>query len=216
MKKLKKIMTMGLAAMMAMSVTSIGVFAENKMMVDDSIYAYMDYNSASDEMKELILDSRSSIVYSSDVMWTVDGQVGILNDDGTTTILPEFNEVFPSDWNLDDITAKYEEKLATSTMRAAGFSGMVNVPAQSDNYSSEFYQFTGSGADVYAWAETLPTNYTINFGFRNADTNRDIGWAGNLPVGRACSISTVSGVRYAVRCSSSSGNCNAWVCVQDI
>lgn len=65
-------------------------------------YAYLDLESASSEMKEKILSAREIIIYSSDG-WCADGFSGTVTyADGTVERVPNFSELFPSDWDLPD------------------------------------------------------------------------------------------------------------------
>lgn len=119
----------------------------------EEAYAYLDYDSASDELKDKILKARCSIVYGKNARWSVDGSAYILDEDGTITPLPEFASLYPSDWKLADINAKYEEL----TQAAAPFC-----------YS------TGSGADTAIYAAAFPIGCTINFAVKNLSTSMDV------------------------------------------
>lgn len=249
--KLKKFAALGLTSAMLLSATGVSSFAfeqpswfgsyndestrawvEN--MIDgtsqalptwEEAYAYLDYDAASDEIRDMILEARCNIVYSPKARWTVDGQIALKNADGTTTALPEFSDVYPDDWNLDDITAKYIENAsyleepadAVSAARSAGFADMVTVPKHTEGLQAPiFYTFTGSGSTVRAYAATMPSGYTINFGVKNLDTNKDIGWIGNLDKYQSIKWETVNGVRYGVRCSTYNNMYSAYVVVEDI
>lgn len=250
--KMKKIAALGLTAALAVTSTGISAFASESyapswcgyygddasrgQIIDvrtgevirnlptwEEAYAYLDYDSASDELKDKILTARCGIVYSNNARWTVNGQASILNADGTTTELPEFSSIYPSDWNLADISAKYQELTSAavtaaapaSLMNGAAFSGMVTVPLNAATQASPFYYFTGSGSRVRAYAATLPTGYTINLGIKNMNTNLDVGWAGNLTRYQALTSPTTNGTSYSVRCSSYSGSYSAFLYVED-
>lgn len=60
-------------------------------------YAYLDLDTAPDELKPLIIEARNSIIYSKS--WTVDGQCSLYTPDGTLEALPEFSELFPG-WDV--------------------------------------------------------------------------------------------------------------------
>lgn len=61
-------------------------------------FAYLDIESASPELKQKILDARSTIIYSSS--WVADDVFGWKWDkDGVTEELPKFSEIFP-DWDM--------------------------------------------------------------------------------------------------------------------
>lgn len=196
----------------------------------EEAYAYLDYENAPNaQLKENILQARAAIVYGPDARWCIDGQVSIMDDDGNKISLPEFSDVFPADWDLNLISQEYDKIIAayndgtvkagesTASAKASGigFKGMVAVPKSSSSMANDFYRFTGNGSSVVAYAATLPTNYTINIGFKNLDTNKDAGWIGNLKVNGKIGLNTVSGVRYSTRCSSYSGNCQAYMVVEE-
>ena len=63
-------------------------------------YAYLDYASASAEMKEKILEARNVIIFSSD--WVADGYSGSIQNVETGEVireLPVFSELFPG-WDM--------------------------------------------------------------------------------------------------------------------
>lgn len=187
----------------------------------EEAYAYLDYDSASDELKDKILKARCSIVYSENARWSVDGEASIVNEDGTVTPLPEFASLYPSDWKLADINAKYQEltqaaAVPTALNSGAAFSGMVTVPANASTQATPFYYFTSSGADVAIYAATLPIGYTINFGVKNLNTNMDVAWVGNVRLSQQVIVPTTSGVNYSVRCSSYNGMYSAFLYVVDM
>lgn len=271
--KMKKIAALGLTAALAVTSTGISAFASEYYPPswcgyydDDSsrgaitdirtgevirnlptweeAYAYLDYDSAPDELKDKILTARCGIVYSKNARWTVNGQASILNADGTTTELPEFSSIYPSDWNLADISAKYQEltpapdaapaplmsnaavqELTSAAVTAAApasltngaaFGGMVTVPKNlPTTQASPFYYFTGSGSGVRAYAAALPIGYTINLGIKNMNTNLDVVWAGNLTKYQTIKASTINGTGYSVRCNSYNGSYSAFLCVED-
>ncbi len=168
--------------------------------------AYLDYDSASNDLKKLILEERTKIVYSKS--WTIDGQVSIKNEDGTIEKLPEFKDLFPN-WDLSDISATKDnmdksDKARTLTLeRAASFGDNVSIPliTATGQTGNKFYTFNASGTNVSSWASSLPGS-RVNIGFTNEDTNKDAGWAANLAVNQKVTIQTIDGVRYSVRCSS--------------
>ncbi|MDR1299638.1 MAG: hypothetical protein LBJ84_05245 [Oscillospiraceae bacterium] len=62
-------------------------------------YAYMDIESASDELREKILASRNAIIFNSD--WVTDGVVGYrVSASGIRVEMPHLSELFPSDWDI--------------------------------------------------------------------------------------------------------------------
>lgn len=62
-------------------------------------YAYMDYSSASDDVKPTILATRNKIIFSNN--WVADDVSGsIVAPDGTRQELPKFHDLFPPDWEI--------------------------------------------------------------------------------------------------------------------
>ena len=62
-------------------------------------YAYLDYASASEDEKAVILGAREYIIWQSS--WSADGVPAFLTSpDGTVTYLPYFHDIFPDDWEI--------------------------------------------------------------------------------------------------------------------
>ena len=63
-------------------------------------YAYLDPDNASPELRKKILNAREVIIYSSDG-WCADGfSATVTHADGTVEEVPNFSDLFPSDWDL--------------------------------------------------------------------------------------------------------------------
>ena len=140
----------------------------------EEAYAYLDYESAPDDVKELILEARRSIVYGEN-SWTVDGHVSIVKCDSNTT--------------------------SAYTPQAANFAGNVDIPpVVSGQTGNEFYTFNSAHTYTDTWASSLPGD-RINIGYRDVDANRELGYASNLQLGQHAQLQYVTGVRIAVRCS---------------
>lgn len=61
-------------------------------------YAYLDLESASEEMKEKILEARNTIIFSQG--WTTEGVFAYVeHSDGTIEVLPQFSDLFPG-WDI--------------------------------------------------------------------------------------------------------------------
>ena len=73
------------------------------MSLDDAKKtAYLDYDSASEELKERILEARSIIIFNSN--WVADGYSGCIQNVETGEIietLPSFSELFPG-WDMPE------------------------------------------------------------------------------------------------------------------
>lgn len=190
------------------SVNPDGVKAVSKIDVNgteielptfEEAYAYLDYESAPADVKELILKARRIIVYG-DTSWTVDGHVSIIHADGTEEQLPEFKDLYP-DWSLEKLSLKSDSgTIDDYAPMAANFGDNVYIPLATIG-SNEFYSFNSGHPYTYSWADTLPGD-RINIGYRDVDTNRDIGHIANLKVGGVAKCTYSTGVRIAVRCSS--------------
>ena len=71
---------------------------------DDLKIAYLDYDSATPEVQQQILQARCEIVYG-DQPWVAEGySLTRTNTDGTIEQAPQFYDVFPSDWDLQQIS----------------------------------------------------------------------------------------------------------------
>lgn len=229
MKKFKKVMAMGLATIAAVSAMSMSAMAADSSTADscnataeivratananDSYYAYMDYDSAGESIKPLIIQARKNIVFG-DYAWTVNGQVSAVNEDGSETVLPEFSDLFPG-WDLSIISVENDQNTPFALSHLVEFGSNVDVPAQGTSYSEPFYSFVGNGKKVYAWADTLEFGHQINFGFKCVNTGDYVGYKPNCEVKASASITATNDYSYQVRCSSKQGNCEAYICVSE-
>ena len=166
----------------------------------EEAYAYLDYESAPDDVKEFILEARRSIVYGEN-SWTVDGHVSIVHPDGTVEQLPEFKDLYPG-WSLEQLSLKGDSNTTSAyTPQAANFAGNVDIPpVVSGQTGNEFYTFNSAHTYTDTWASSLPGD-RINIGYRDVDANRELGYASNLQLGQHAQLQYVTGVRIAVRCS---------------
>lgn len=183
-------------------------------------YAYMNYDYASNNLKEKIIEARRKIVYGNQ-SWTVGGQISKINKDGTIEKLPEFKDLYP-DWNLKDLT---DSKTTANTivkgdidnqksLLSTYFAGNVDIP-RSLVGSNTFYKFNANGSTVATYALTLPGT-KINLGYTNEDTGQDVGWISNLSKGEGISMKTANGTRYGVRCSTSDVPGKGYIVVESI
>lgn len=74
---------------------------------DIQYYAYLNINTAEEELKPIILVARSTIIYR--YSWVADGMNGeVLDKEGNIkSKIPEFSELFPEDWEIPVSPAKY-------------------------------------------------------------------------------------------------------------
>ncbi len=179
--------------------------------------------------KDDILEARCAIVFGPNVSWTVDGALSVVEEDGTVTALPEFSDVFPEDWDLAAISAKYNEMTVETTgtqiasvnsvsaYGGANFEGNVSVPKYSSTSQAPvFYAFNGSGAKVQSLVDTTDIDCKVNLGMRNLDTGIEVGWKANMDEDDELTIGTTSGVRYGMRCSSYQKAHKAFITVKDL
>ena len=80
---------------------SVTKISEKYLQTENDIqhYAFLDYESASDQIRPVILAARNIIIYRHS--WVADGVSGrILDRDGNVKQeLPEFSDIFPEDWD---------------------------------------------------------------------------------------------------------------------
>ena len=69
--------------------------------VEESIesIAYMDLETADEEMRKKILEARNKIIFSKS--WVADGiEGGGADPDNNTVTVPQFYDIFPLDWDI--------------------------------------------------------------------------------------------------------------------
>lgn len=76
---------------------------------DIQYYAYLDYNSALEQIKPVILQAREKIIYRQS--WAADGtNIYILDENGhVMKDIPNFSDLFPADWNEPIIPKPFRE-----------------------------------------------------------------------------------------------------------
>jgi len=184
-------------------------------------YAYMDLETADTITKGEILEARNEIILSES--WAADGIYAYVSDpDGNiVNVLPQFSELFPSDWDVpsfqvsDSIVAT-ESNMGLSMARAWHllFNGSVwlNTPPSSGN-SPSFCSiattgFVGTPSEYYietisAWGTYNYPGFggTYNLGFSNRSTGALIVWQTNLPNGNSLSVRPPRNITVDVRAS---------------
>ena len=181
------------------------VFGYSELTLEDVAYLeYADFDTIP-FVQELILMARYELVFSDDVSWTVDGQMEIVNADGSIVTLPEFDELFPG-WNLSQIDAVRSDALAIQGFADAimnveniaplftFFDRNVNLPVQSNVNAPVFHTFIndmGFTVSFLARVEAvLNGGPTVNIGANNMSLpgQPSVGWAGNLMAGQGVRI----------------------------
>lgn len=192
MKKTKKLLTGILSAALIMSTASFAIATD--ITSDTENIAYMDIAKVP-ELEDEILAARKKIIFG-DQAWTVDGQVSIVNEDGTVEKLPEFSDLFPG-WDIPEDNEKCPPQ-----SRAVRYSGNVYVPAVDNNVNApKFYSFNAFSSVVKITALTLPGN-KYNVGITNEDTYESAAWVPNICLGQTAAVNRlVVGTRYSVRVS---------------
>lgn len=222
MKKFKKVMAMSCAAIMAVSAMSVSAFA-----MDTTVdLATLNYETASAEMQDRILEARVNEVFYGDQAWCIDGQMGVKNADGEFEAFPEFSDVFPG-WDFDEISAKYDE-MTTSAGIFAGtvdqdisvtsiskyyWSSAINLPNPVDEEETAPFTTFNSNSDAYiaGYAATLPTGSTINFGVKKGTVT--VGYYPYCSKLDTWYVVNDAGQNYSVRASTYSNPCQAFVYV---
>jgi len=175
------------------------------------LYAYMDYNKASNEMKQVILHARNIIIFNS--TWIADGyEGGILNPDGSFETLPFFSELFP-DWEIPEVPNNNSSLLLRndenhdflnyieSTIMSYGgnpeyFNRSTFLPkAPATLFGSPFTTFTSRHFHIFAGALNLPgRNYNIGI----AIENRAVLSFQNFTAGRYVQVNAAPGLTVRV------------------
>lgn len=213
-KSITKI-TMSFALVLSMSIgLGLAVDVNDKeatLTVKD--FAYMDIETAPAALKDDILESREAIIF--DKSWTVDGQCYVINEDGTREDLPEFYDLFPSNWDIPQADARQNlSSRALARYSSPFFRDYVKLYYASNSQSAyTFYTFQATGATIYSWASSLYGS-SCNIGYSNG-TGASIGYKTYLGVGEKFACSTYNGGIYGVRASTYSSVGNAMMNVSE-
>jgi len=148
-----------------------------------------------------ILAARNTIIYGEQ-SWTIGGAVKIFNADGSVEELPEFYDLFPSDWEPGRLPNPpyFGERNDPDYKSSSLYSGNVYFAKASGD--DEIYPFAYKnlprGGDIGIYPESIPENAeAFNAGFYNDDTMKGIGWAVSLSEGQGVFLSDAeSGTRY--------------------
>lgn len=173
--------------------------AQAEKVSEAAAYAYMDLESASDEMKEKILAARETIIYSQG--WVADGFSAVVTRaDGTVESLPTFSELFP-EWEMPDVEVTQEE-LENS---AVTFEDSIAQPMSASYYwfypylrnpsdsvnTSPFCSYTHYGSYVTTYVSSLSASENCNIGYSNTSTGKSLGYQNNLAVGESITLYTL-------------------------
>ena len=206
------------------SAVDIDITPEQKAILQEAEqYAYLDPDTASPELREKILDARSTIIFSQS--WVADGYTGCIQDVRTGEILevlPTFSELFP-DWDMPiadivpDSDSTYIEPpinpseaaeitpLAdtSSWKRINEYSTYINAATSST--ATPFTTLTvnpySMGTSVRMYATELTSSQTCNLGISNADTGANYATAVNLDPYEAIIAYNLRYTKIALRAS---------------
>lgn len=166
--------------------------------------AYMDLKSAPSNLQEQIVEDRNDIIFNHSAGWVADGWSGGVVNVYTGELireLPEFHEVFPSDWDIP-VDKTSSNKVASSTSVK---------PQATDEYSTiynnDVYLYRAGTTDAspfalvslgpehliaYTYASRLTSSETCNIGYSNYNTGDSLGYATNLGPGEALFVAVPS------------------------
>ncbi len=164
----------------------------------ESSIAYRNINEAKTyEEYASILEARSRIIYGEQ-SWTVDGAVKIFNADGSVEELPDFYDVFPSDWTPVRMTKEPWEGYSSNRNipdreRTGLYSGNVYFSEVSGDGEIDPFGYANllkRGGDVGIYPVSIPENAeAFTAGFYDEDRMKGIGWACSLSEGQGIFLS---------------------------
>ncbi len=173
----------------------------------ESSIAYRDLNEAkTSEEAKAILDARCKIIYGGQ-SWALDGAVKIFNADGSVEELPDFYDLFPSDWWPHRLPEKSWEHRYAGSMnipdreKTGLYSGNIyfsEVSADDEIYPFGCTTLFERGGDIGLYPESLPENAeTFTAGFYDEDSRRGLGWVCSLSEGQGIFLADAEhGRRY--------------------
>ncbi|MCL1995247.1 MAG: hypothetical protein FWG63_03485 [Defluviitaleaceae bacterium] len=190
--------------------TAIGiVFSDDKSIAD---VAHLNLEEQTlGHVKDLILQARYQIVFADDISWTVNQAIEIHNGDGSITTLPEFHDLFPSDWYLPAI----EEANAYQGIQPVGYenisglsqlvwSNLVSIPVVNHNQQApvfqNFHNNTGYAATIAISVQTISLGGpTVSIGITQGA--QSVGWASGLMAGQNVRATAPAGAVFGLRAS---------------
>lgn len=175
--------------------------------------AYLDLETASEEMQEEILEARELIIFNND--WVADGFTAFVTDaEGVSTELPHFSELFPG-WDLpvdDSIT----EKAPTYNDRAIGddpnssswhLEGTTTLylyhPGSSNSpvFGYKYMDPSTVGTAMRITVDLLTASEHCNIGYTNMVTGQSIAYRTKLSMGTAFTIYGIGNMTVGARAS---------------
>lgn len=151
--------------------------------LDIAQFAYLEMDSVTESMKEIILDSREKIIFNT--TWTIDNSCWTYDSNGNRVDLPDFYDLFPSDW---EVPAKQDDNI-----EIASFADLARTTVLFDETVSISYAGSQNTKDFHTWHFAYPHYTTIratsipgstyNVGFTNNGVS--IGWLANQTINSA-------------------------------
>lgn len=164
--------------------------------------AYRDVGTAETiEEYYSILSARNILIYGGQ-SWTIDGAVKVFNADGSVEELPDFYDLFPSDWEPGRLPQRlYSGNANTPDAKSSAlYAGNIYFAAASSDYEIDPFGYKTLPRDgaIGIYPASIPENAaSFNAGFYNEDTQRGIGWAASLPEGKGVFLADAEmGTRY--------------------
>ena len=193
-------LTLALGMTLAIPFSSSAIEPANQKTTIEAL-AYRNIDNAKDLAEyNSILAARNTLIYG-DQSWTIDGAVKVFNADGTVEELPDFYDLFPSDWEpgkLPDAESNTANSIFNNIPQpwnersSALYYGNTYFNQASNEYGTDpfAYKTLPRDGDIGIYPESIPDNATsFNAGFYDADTRRGLGWASSLSRGKGAFLS---------------------------
>lgn len=183
-------------------------------------YAYMNLKTADETLEAKVLEARSEIIMNTS--WVVDGVNGYVVDENDNIVrkIPEFHDIFPSDW---DIPAFHIEKANLGpevSLRAEdGYWSPTDYPLSLENPSDtqntrSFTHFTTHGfigtSSEYSIIKVRTRGFccnreldkpTYNVGYTNYYTGESLGLSVRMSESESFAIEPPLDIEVAIRAS---------------
>jgi len=150
------------------------------------VYAYLDFDAAPLQMKEVILEARNIIIF--DNSWVADGyEAWIEYPDGTQEELPTFSELFPN-WDFPEAfpttlslfelmhlsqniesnpASDFQDTITNSSGTPEYFHRTITIPRRPSNalFGAPFATFSSRHNNIRAGAVGSTVNYNVGLSF---------------------------------------------------
>lgn len=176
-------------------------------------YAYMDLETAPEELRDKILEARNTVIFSQS--WVADGYGGmsVIRADGTIEHLPLFSELFPEDWDIPGAPpGTLPDGEGVSVLEAEDGAGRRPAPAEGIQYgggaahrpaailfsvdrtlylehpssqtdTDTFFNYFLDDAVIYTEVSELTASRSCNVGYTDLGTGASIGFQENMTPG---------------------------------